>query len=314
MNIEPEYRNGYLVTSEIKKVWSVQLDLAKQLLDVCKRHDLKIWADSGTLLGLVRHRGYIPWDDDMDFIMMREDYDKLLQCSDEFDHPYFLQSVWNEHGYSRGHAQLRDSTTTAILNMDVWQNFNQGIFIDIFVLDNMPDNQEEWIAPLSEVKKRMDEMHLRTCGTYDIRGGLKRSIPRWIKLNKSIKFFDNNPLRDYFRATEDLLRNIPRGKEGKLIDAMFNPNPDAHLRLREWFDDTVWLPFEDIMLPSPANYDAELRSLYGDNYMTPRQLPTMHGSVTFDTERPYTEVLPELRARASLKSKLYGWLKPPVCS
>ena len=109
MNLEEETRCGYLITAKMKSVWNIQIDLVQKLLEVCKRYDLRIWADSGTLIGTIRHKGYIPWDDDIDLVMMRDDYDKLLAVSNaEFKSPYFFQTAYSEHApYSHGHAQLR---------------------------------------------------------------------------------------------------------------------------------------------------------------------------------------------------------------
>ena len=70
MNMESEIRNGYTVSALMKEVWSIQLQIAQHIIDVCNRHGLKVWADWGTLLGAVRERGFIPWDDDIDLMMM----------------------------------------------------------------------------------------------------------------------------------------------------------------------------------------------------------------------------------------------------
>ena len=83
---------------------------------VCKKHHLKYYIDNGTLLGAVRHKGFIPWDDDINLVMLRKDYDLLISLySNDFQGKFFLQSAYSDYGYFREHAQLRNSETTAIL-------------------------------------------------------------------------------------------------------------------------------------------------------------------------------------------------------
>ena len=97
INMHEEVIDGHLVTTETKKLWAVEMDIAQKLLDVCKKHNLPIWAEAGTLLGAVRHKGFIPWDDDMDFCMMRKDYEKLMEIAPhEFLYPYFFQSFYHQ--------------------------------------------------------------------------------------------------------------------------------------------------------------------------------------------------------------------------
>ena len=82
MDMHEEIRNGYTVTAQMKRVWAIQMDMAKKLIEVCDRNGLKVWAASGTLLGCVRDRGFIPWDDDIEMVMLRDDYDKLVSIAD----------------------------------------------------------------------------------------------------------------------------------------------------------------------------------------------------------------------------------------
>ena len=73
------------------------MELLKKLLEVCDKHHLRIWADGGTLLGTVREHGYIPWDDDIDMAMLRDDFDVLVKIAPkEFSHPYFFQFGYTE--------------------------------------------------------------------------------------------------------------------------------------------------------------------------------------------------------------------------
>uniref|UniRef100_UPI0027346B1B LicD family protein n=1 Tax=uncultured Duncaniella sp. TaxID=2768039 RepID=UPI0027346B1B len=77
INLSEEIRNGYTVSTLSKRVWQIQLDMLGVLLKVCKKYNLKIWAEGGTLIGAIRHKGFIPWDDDIDISISRPDYEKL---------------------------------------------------------------------------------------------------------------------------------------------------------------------------------------------------------------------------------------------
>lgn len=112
MNLEPETRNDYFISSEMKKVWQVELILLKKLLEVCEKYNLKVFAEGGTLLGAIRERGFIPWDDDIDVAMLREDYDKLQDIAlNEFKAPYFFQSGYTDESYV-GHIKWNKRNTT----------------------------------------------------------------------------------------------------------------------------------------------------------------------------------------------------------
>ena len=132
-----EIRNDHYVCRCTKELWAIQLDMLYKVQQICDKHNIKWWIDAGTLLGAVRHRGFIPWDDDVDIVMFREDYDKFLEVArTELKDPYFLQTDWTDKVFYC-HTKIRRSDTTGILAKDTLANFdfNQGIFIDIFPMD-----------------------------------------------------------------------------------------------------------------------------------------------------------------------------------
>ena len=99
INMQDEYIDGYFVSSKTKKIWNIELDMLKLLDDICKKYSLKYFVAYGTLLGAVRHKGLVPWDDDIDVFMLRDDYNKLARIAPaEIQSPYFfkmyIQMIW----------------------------------------------------------------------------------------------------------------------------------------------------------------------------------------------------------------------------
>lgn len=169
---EPETICNFFVSEKRKKIWAVEMDLYRELERVCKKHNLRYWAIGGTLIGAVRHHGFIPWDDDIDVCMPREDYEKLCGLySKEFSSPYFLQTPQTDPGYYFSFAKFRNSNTTAISMPFKNSLFNQGIFIDVFPLDYIDiDNAEtanseilNSIMKCSSYMKRGSEEYLNEC-------------------------------------------------------------------------------------------------------------------------------------------------------
>ncbi|MCR4957843.1 MAG: LicD family protein, partial [Prevotella sp.] len=247
-------------SSNMKQVWAVEVDLLQQLLDVCRKHHLRVWVADGTLLGAVRHKGFIPWDNDIDVVMLREDYDRLLALpADTFRQPYFLQTPYTDKRYYHAHAQLRNSDTAAIRPSDSHRPFNQGIFIDIFPLDAVSEDEEQRRHVMRRVRKVTRFLH-----AYDTpillsgRIGLlfRKWKCRWQVWRKGWQTIYSE-VDDMLRAAD--IRQCPYVAE--ICFSGYDFLLDKHI-----FDDTVMLPFENIEVPAPKDYDAFLRAVYGDSY------------------------------------------------
>lgn len=150
--LDEEIRCGHTVTQKMKEIWAVELDLLAEFQRVCEKYHLKYYASGGTLLGAIRHKGFIPWDDDLDVEMFREDYVKLCEVGPkEFKKPYVFQNEYTESGSLRGFSKLRNSQTTAMYEYEkqpCFAGYDKGIFIDIFPLDSILDN------PTDQTKKK----------------------------------------------------------------------------------------------------------------------------------------------------------------
>ena len=296
-NCNEETRDGYHISSEMKKIWKVQLEMVSKVLEVCERHHLRIWADGGTLLGCVRHKGYIPWDDDIDLIMPRNDFNKLQEIGPkEITEPYFFQSAYTEKTpFMHPHIQVRKNGTAAILKQQSMQRFHMGIFIDIFSLDELPDDDTEFDKFAREVNKQYIKLY------YWYITPLFTTHP--IKFYRNIKaalYRLSHSFIEEYKKFDRLLERY-NGTDANRVSniCLFSKGVNAKKRImpKSYYSETVMLPFENIMIPVPKDYDKVLTNCYGD-YMTPVVEPSLHGGFdVLDAERSYEDFLPELRRK-----------------
>ena len=289
MNLNAEIRDGHLITVDTKKVWAVELDLLEKFLSYCKKHNLKCWVHAGTLLGAVRHNGFIPWDDDIDLMMLREDYDRMCRIGNEgLEAPYFLQTPYSDVDYFRGHAQFRRSDTTGIRPSDSYEKFNQGIFIDIFPLDAVPDDRQLVHERCRYFRRTMRLLKAKNCSV--LATGKFSLLLR--KIRAKYRVYRYGWANIYSKA-ESGIRDLGKLPHTKVAELTFSA--DKVVWDKSLFDETVYLPFEHLMVPVPKEYDSFLTTKYGPDYMTPVKAPTVHGFVLFDTERGYLEHLPRVK-------------------
>lgn len=278
--------------TDFNEVKRIQLILLQEILRVCKENSLSIWVDGGSLLGTVREHGYIPWDDDIDLFMLRDDYDKLVGLAPiVFKTPFFFQNGHSDNCYYIGHAQFRYQGTTAIQSSQLKCKFDQSIFIDVFVFDKLPS---DGIVPAKTIRK-INIYHelLRYKSTFSFE--LKKPLRSMAFIFAQLFFLFVNYKR-FFSKFEDICRNLSKGDSDFYSSPSFTTKQiERNKKRKEWLSETIYMPFENIMVPVPIGYDNILRNLYGNDYMTPRKQPTCHGEVIFDTQRSYVDVLMDIK-------------------
>ena len=282
-----EERCDYVVSTEMKKIWAVELDLLAEFDRVCKENNLKYYADGGTMLGAIRHKGFIPWDDDIDVIMFREDYNRLCEIAEKaFKEPYFLQTEYSDPGSFRGHAQLRNSKTTAILRHEeeFKFSFNQGIFIDIFPLDEIPDEEGERALFLQQISAKREQV--KKAVRYGARYNQdKNKIKRMIK---TFMHLFNGITKEIQRFSEfEKLESSYNNNTHKCVAKLFFPEVTKNfIWERKWFTEIEYCDFEMIKIPVSTQYDSIMTQFFGD-WRTPIRQETTHNGILFDSEKSY---------------------------
>ena len=296
---EEEDRLGFHIDRQRKEIWAIELDMLYELDRVCKKWNLSYFLECGTLIGAARDGHFIPWDDDIDVCMLREDYDRLLRLGpQEFSYPYFLQTGYTEEGYLRGHSQLRRSDTCAILPEDLkTTGKNQGMFLDIFVADDVfPEKLEEQYR-----KKEKLFRERKVWNHHNFHPNPIRWAVRWCRYLLYQLRYPNSAC--FYKKWEEIFRSP---EKSEYVDfPMYFDREEIRLIPRALLEKTVDIPFEDGVFPVPAGYREHLPVYYGEDWETPRELPSTHnanGQLIIDTNRSYLEVLQEYRDRENGKS------------
>lgn len=279
---EPETICDFYVDEKRKKIWAVELDLILRINEVCKKYDLKYFLFWGSLLGAVRHQGFIPWDDDTDIVMPRSDYEKLLSHKEEFCNPYFLQTPYTDKGYFYSHARLRNSNTSAIDYPFKYQGFNMGIFVDIEPIDNIDINNNGEVRfnkisnlnILNSIAMRKSNPHLT-----------ERDIIR-VK-----NYPGGDPLQRY--ETIQALSQIDNKNETDYV-SVFVATTYGYMRdhfFKEDFCDSVLCELCGYFFPIPKGYERILKTCYGDYMNLPpiEERGMWHNSVVFDPDVSYID-------------------------
>lgn len=245
-----------------------ELDMAKAVLSICEKHDIEVFALGGTLLGAVRHQGFIPWDDDLDLGMKRPDYEKFLQVAPlELKAPLSLHSCYNDKDFLYPYIRIQNSDyglrrdyTTSKTVQDLW--------IDIFPLDGVPA-KDTWQRKVWETSMTVLR-GLRNLSCFSDLVNVERSYTGaravLVELGKRTPVEKLLPTNLLLKAIDRFLAAWSLEKQPCI------GNPMGGHWFRETFpkdvyDDDILLSYEDISIPCPAQYETILRTMYGD-FMT----------------------------------------------
>ena len=298
---EQEVRNGFYIDTTMKTVWAAELEMLQKIAEICDRHGLKWYAAYGTLLGAIRHEGFVPWDDDMDIWVKRPDYNKLMKLlPKELPEGYRVRSPLTDEGYEQYHTCVNSGSGVSIAK-DWLEQFHGCPFtvgLDIFPLDYMPRDAKERqlqetlltmagrIAQLAKNIGRGDydgedeeSQNQRRNSEEEVREGIA-----YLEENCKLTL-DHQLLED---ENWDALSS-ELWKWGNYIAMMYSEDESDYIvewldyiqygktRIfpKAWFEDGYSALFEGFMLPIPAEYDNIMRNIYTD-YLVYQKKTGMH--------------------------------------
>ena len=285
--LKEEIRDGYLVSEKHKKIWAVHLDLFKAFSDLCDRFNIKFQVAFGTLIGAVRHKGFIPWDDDFDVWMDRENYKKLLAIkATDVPAPYFLQTPLSDRKYFVGLSRFRNSLTTCAVKGLCGEDYNSGIYIDIYVLDGLDETPFKWKWQFS-----LKMLAVKLIQLYYQRGPRSRSLKDWLLygLKPISKIVGYERLVGFYDKILEM-RTPHTDRLCYLITGSWR-GPGSWVT-KEELSDTIMLQYEDTVVPAPRAYDAILSRIYGKymDFPPAAERGAWHeGVLHFEPEMPYRD-------------------------
>ena len=246
----------------LRKVQLTLLDIAKEIKRVCEENDIPYFLYRGTFLGAVRHQGFIPWDDDMDFAMLREDYEKFCRIAPEkLGANYAFQNWHTSKNFAQPFAKVRKRGTLYIEAKSAQLEEN-GLYVDIYPLDFAPEKE----ADRAVLAKKL--LHLFRIKL--MQGGytpwMEEDRILWVKRIGYTAY----QAAALFVGRKKLIRMYEEAALAvKDSDTLYEQSalPVAYYFDRNHYRETTMYPFEDTFFPGPKDYDAVLRSLYND-YMT----------------------------------------------
>ncbi len=246
----------------LRRLQLTELEMLIEVDRICRKYGIRYFLDGGTLLGTIRHGGFIPWDDDADIIMLREEYEKFYDvCKKELDtERFFLQDYRTDKHYLWGFAKMRRNGTTFLREGQEHVKCHTGVCIDILYCDNIPD------LPL------LRRLHYFYC--YCIRKGQYSTVGQKVEKSSFMRawycLISKIP-RDFWFWQLELLAEKTNRKKTKLVRHVTFPLPKRcrYGMPRKLFEESIEKDFEGHSFKIFKRYDAYLKMLYGDYMVLP---------------------------------------------
>ena len=252
----------------------VELEILSAIAEFCDANEIKYFIAYGTLIGAIRHKGFIPWDDDIDIWMPREDYNRFLESFTSKDGRYELVSPYSKKA-RHSFTKVIDTRTLKIEKGIDYSNGDMGVDVDIFPLDGQPENQKEFERFYN--KKRFYYLLFNSAIT-------KFSCGSWrYKLFKIATFWTRPFKVAFVKKCDKISAKYPYATSNIIGSTASLYNSKQNRYKKEWFGEGLDVVFENKQFKAPVNYHAVLTKMYGDYMQLPpeAQQVTHHSNDTF---------------------------------
>lgn len=267
---EGETRNDFYIEPMMKRCWAASLEVLAEIDRICKKHGIRYFADWGTLLGAVRHKGFIPWDDDIDITMLRPDYQKFMQIAPgEFKEPFELISIhtdkeWNNMLFRVINGRYYNTTEE---HLRQFHGCPYLVGIDVFPLDYVSRNQEE-----DEMQLELVDIILNAADLVDKYEAGECTLEEMVNIVAQVEQLCNikldvrRPLNQQLHVLGEqmcMLYGDADADEIGIVLKRITNRPNYHMP-KEYYETSIEMPFENTTVPVPVGYDEVLKLKYGD--------------------------------------------------
>lgn len=256
--------NSYKEMS-LRDIQKVSLDILKVFHDFCVSNNIRYSIGYGTLIGAVRHKGFIPWDDDVDVVMLREDYNKFINLfRDSENYKLFSGERRNMYGAIARLCEIK--RTRVDLYVPLFSEAT-GVWIDIFPMDYIEEDHDRLLEDMQSVISAHRETIMKRCLMRSMRNEVNglRSLFHWIKMN--VKY--RNDIFSYVDAHLSKVNDISSENGGLICQFGYPTYNERDVVIREAFDDVVEVNFEGSLFYAMKGYDLWLKNIYGDYMKLP---------------------------------------------
>ena len=276
---EEETIDGFTVPAFMKHAWAAQLEMLSFVDKICEKNNIAYFADWGTLLGAVRHKGYIPWDDDIDLCMMRSDVERFAEVVGNYE-GIELSNIFNNPNHGMRANRVSNKVTFSVDRSDNkrYHGFPFSVGLDIFIIDYVPRDkklEEEWVEATricSGIINSREWLSTHSPMDEGYAGQVKavRSAISDLERICNMQFSEENPTDQEILILAEEISGLYSDEESDYLTQMACLGVGMPYYIpKDTYSKSIRVPFENTTIPIPENYDVLLRLKYGDNYMTP---------------------------------------------